>query len=780
MTDFDLHWDPPPRVLVVDDDPTTRMLVLESLQAEGFAVTSAKDGIEALHAFHHETPDLVLLDVVMPNMDGFETCDAIRNLPDGGQVPIVMITSMGDVDSVHRAYDVGATDFITKPIHWALLPHRARYFLRGGRMFVQLNESQAKNEALLDAIPDLMCRIRPDGSLLEWKSSSESSLLVQENARPFSHLNEVLDVALVDRILAAASLSGRSGATQELEFIIRKDASDHYFEARLVKSGDDETLIIIRDITERKLMEDALRRSEEHFRSLIENNSDLIMILSEDCGIEYASPSVIRTLRGGIEGPPGEDLFEFVHADDAPAFRNAAALALSEHGVPHRSQIRFVVGEGSILTIETILMAVRDASDQVRIVLNARDVTQRLEAEEALHESEEQLRQSEKMDAIGRLAGGVAHNFNNLLTAILGYSQILQETLQEENKPIEEIVEIQKAATRACSLTRQLLTFSRKQVIQQKVIDLNVVAVDMENMLRRLLSEDIQLVTELDELVHPILVDPGQMEQVIMNLAVNARDATPKGGVLTVKTANVVIESADADANTPFEPGEYVRLTVSDTGVGMDHETRQRIFEPFFTTKEEGQGTGLGLSTVYGIAQQNDGWVFVDSVEGEGTTFSLFFSRTERTGTIADKGGAALRRELYGAETVLVVEDESWVRSLVRQCLERHGYTVLEAEHGADALHILDRYQGPIDLMITDVVMPKMNGIELAAHLEEERPATRILFMSGYTEHALFEVGGLDLAKSFLQKPFTVGDLAGRVRDSLNSTSTVDYPCPDA
>jgi PAS domain S-box-containing protein len=769
MSDFDLHWDQPPRVLVVDDDPTTRMLVQESLQAEGFTVSVAKDGIEALHAFHHETPDLVLLDVVMPNMDGFETCEAIRNLPTGGQVPIVMITSLEDVDSVHRAYDVGATDFLTKPIHWALLPHRARYFVRGGRMFVQLKESQAKNEALLDAIPDLMCRIRPDGSLLEWKSSSESSLLDKANTRPFGHLNEVLDVALVERILAAASLSVRSGATQELEFISRKDGSDHSFEARLVKSGDDETLIIIRDITERKQMEDALRRSEEHFRSLIENNSDLIMILSENCGIEYASPSVIRTLRGGAEGPAGEDVFEFVHADDAPALRNAAALALSEHGVSHRGQIRFVDGEGTVLTIETILMAVRDASDRVRIILNARDVTERLEAEDALHESEEQLRQSQKMDAIGRLAGGVAHDFNNLLTAILGYSQILQETLQDDNLPVEEIVEIQKAATRACSLTRQLLTFSRKQVIQQKVIDLNVVAVDMENMLRRLLSEDIQLKTELDESVNPILVDPGQMEQVIMNLAVNARDAMPDGGVLTVKTENVVIASDQSDPHTPPEPGEYVRLTVSDTGVGMDHETRQRIFEPFFTTKEDGKGTGLGLSTVYGIAQQNNGCVFVDSVEGEGTTLSLYFPRTERTGTIADKGGSTLPRELYGAETVLVVEDESWVRSLVRQCLERHGYTVLEAEHGVDALHILDRYQGPIDLMITDVVMPKMNGVELAAHLEEERPSTRILFMSGYTDHAIFDEDVIDLEKSFLQKPFTVDDLAGRVRQSLNT-----------
>jgi len=769
MSDIDLHWDQPPRVLVVDDDPTTRMLVQESLQSEGFTVRAAKDGIEALHAFHHETPDLVLLDVVMPNMDGFETCEAIRNLPNGGQVPIVMITSLEDVDSVHRAYDVGATDFLTKPIHWALLPHRARYFVRGGRMVVQLKESQAKNEALLGAIPDLMCRIRPDGSLLEWKSSSESSLLDQAAARPFGHLNEVLDAALVERILLAASLSGRSGVTQELEFISRKEGSDHSFEARLVKSGDDETLIIIRDITERKLMEDALRRSEEHFRSLIENNSDLIMILSEDCTVEYASPSVIRTLRGGVENSGGEDVFDFVHEEDAPALRNAAALALSEHGVSHLSQIRFVGPQDSVLTIETILMAVRDASDRVRIVLNARDVTERLEAEDALHESEEQLRQSQKMDAIGRLAGGVAHDFNNLLTAILGYSQILQETLQDENMPVEEIVEIQKAATRACSLTRQLLTFSRKQIIQQKVIDLNVIAVDMENMLRRLLSEDIQLKTELDESVNPVLVDPGQMEQVIMNLAVNARDAMPDGGLLTVKTENVVIEEDDPDPHTPSKPGEYILLTVSDTGVGMDHETRQRIFEPFYTTKEDGKGTGLGLSTVYGIAQQNDGYVFVDSVEGEGTTMSLFFPRTERTGTIADKGGATLPRELYGAETVLVVEDESWVRSLVRQCLERHGYTVLEAEHGVDALHILDRYQGPIDLMITDVVMPQMNGVELAAHLEEERPATRILFMSGYTDHAIFNDEKFDLEKSFLQKPFTVDDLAGRVRDSLNT-----------
>jgi signal transduction histidine kinase/ActR/RegA family two-component response regulator len=456
-------------------------------------------------------------------------------------------------------------------------------------------------------------------------------------------------------------------------------------------------------------------------------------------------------------------------ADDMPRLRNSLALAVSEPGSPHAETFRFRDASGAYRIMEAICSGLRDPVTRgMTVVLNGRDITQRVSAERALRQSEEQLRHSQKMEAIGRLAGGVAHDFNNLLTAILGYSQIVRDRLIIEGLCTDDIDEIRKAGTRASSLTRQLLTFSRKQIMQPQVVDLNELTRDMQKLLKRLLGEDVQLTTRLAPDLHQVLADPGQVEQVIMNLAVNARDAMPRGGVLTVETANVRLDDDAVQSLRPLTPGDYVLLTVTDTGMGMDEETRTRVFEPFFTTKEEGRGTGLGLSTVYGIVNQCGGAIDLSTAPDQGTSFRVYLPRTE-PGAVPVAGPYFQPEQLHGNETVLLVEDEEWVRTLVRQSLEQRGYTVLSAGDGQEALRIHEQYRGTIHLLLTDVVMPRMGGVALAERMQLVRPSTRWLYISGYTDHVSFRNHPANNGKQFLQKPFTIQDLMLRVRAILDS-----------
>jgi nitrogen-specific signal transduction histidine kinase/ActR/RegA family two-component response regulator len=389
------------------------------------------------------------------------------------------------------------------------------------------------------------------------------------------------------------------------------------------------------------------------------------------------------------------------------------------------------------------------------------DVTERKQLEE-------QLRQSQKMEAVGQLAGGVAHDFNNLLTAITGYSELTLRWLPEDSAMRHNVLEIKKAGERAASLTRQLLAFSRRQVLQPVVLDINSLVTDVSKMLRRLVGEDIEFITLLRPEAGRINADPGQIEQVLMNLVVNARDAMPRGGKLIIETANVELDEAYADRHVAVNPGSYVMLAVSDTGTGMDEETRARIFEPFFTTKEEGKGTGLGLSTVYGIVKQSGGNVWVYSEVGRGTTFKIYLPRVAED--TQEQVPAVEREELLrGTETILLTEDEGLVRRLVREALETYGYTVLETTSGGEAISACEGYDGPIHLLVTDVIMPGMDGRELANELTRLRPEMRVLFMSGYTDDAIVHHGVLDADMPFLQKPFSPDDLARKVREVLDN-----------
>ncbi len=770
MTDVPTNQAAMPLILAVDDDTTTRLLIVESLRSAGFRVEEARDGQEGVERFMQLRPDLVLLDVIMPVMNGFDACSAIRLVDGGDRVPILMATGLDDVESIHRAYEVGATDFITKPINWSLLGHRVRYMIRSAGTYERLLRSEAKNTALLDAVPDSMVRYGLDGRILEVKLGESRLLQGLPDPVQGRMVQDVLPAPFAEQATEMAAYALQDSVSQSAEFRLDAfDGSTQFFEARVVACGGQEVLAILRDITQRKRMESALRASEARFRSLIENASDLITLVDADGAIRYESPAVARILGHEADALIGRAVIDLVHEDDENTLATCIRETLSSDHLAPVEQIRMRTADGNWRLMETICTPFLDSASESLVVMNSRDVTERVEAERALRDSEDQLRQSQKMEAIGRLAGGVAHDFNNLLTAILGYAQMLEEELLSEGRSAEEAQEIRKAATRATSLTRQLLAFSRKQVLQTRVVNLGSIVSDMDKMLRRLLGEDVELATESENDLYAVKVDPGQMEQVILNLAVNARDAMPNGGRITLRTRNLNVDASRAEATAHLKPGDYVLLEVTDTGEGMDAETQAHMFEPFFTTKGKGKGTGLGLSTVYGIVCQSGGEIWVESAPGQGTTFRIALpAKVSQDNAHADR--AKQVEVLDGRETVLLVEDEAWVRGLVRKCLHRYGYTVLVAEDGQHAFELSNGYKKPIDLMLTDVVMPRMNGVELAERLQPLRPDMQVLFMSGYTDHASLKSGAIDLERMFLQKPFTLEVVARKVREVLDRT----------
>jgi two-component system, cell cycle sensor histidine kinase and response regulator CckA len=518
-------------------------------------------------------------------------------------------------------------------------------------------------------------------------------------------------------------------------------------------------VLAFHDITERKRAERELRESEERYRDLVENAKDIIY--THDLEGNYTS---INKVGEKITG----------YTKDEALRMNQAQVLSPEHLEKAQQMIaRKLNGEGeTIYDLEIIAQDGRRIPVEVntRLVFQdgvpvavqgiARDVTERKHLEE-------QLRQAQKMEAIGRLAGGIAHDFNNLLTAINGYSELSIRQLQVGDPLRSNIEEIKKAGDRAAALTRQLLAFSRKQVLQPKVLDLNAVVFEIEQMLKRLMGEDIELQTVLQSDLGSIKGDPGQIEQVIMNLVVNARDAMPKGGKLIIETKNVLLDEAYMNQHLAVSPGSYVMLAVSDSGMGMERKTQSRIFEPFFTTKEAGKGTGLGLSTVYGIVKQSGGNIWVYSEVGQGSTFKIYLPRVDEEAQEYKPSQKGLGT-LSGTETILLAEDEEIVRNLMREVLKRNGYEVLEATNGGAALLLCERHQGAIHLMITDVVMPEMSGRELADRLRLLRPEMKVLFMSGYMDDTIVHHNILDSDIPFLQKPFTPHTLALKVREVLD------------
>jgi len=514
------------------------------------------------------------------------------------------------------------------------------------------------------------------------------------------------------------------------------------------------------DITERKRAEEALRVSEEKFSKAFHASPTLIGIstLKDGCYIDVneSFTRITGYSRAEAIGRTSTELNIFANLED----RDKLAKMLREQGSLHNveASIRVKSGEVRIGLFSAELIDIRGEQCLLAVV---DDITERRRLEAQLH-------QAQKMEAIGRLAGGVSHDFNNLLTSIMGYTELALLALHPGDPIRSDLEGIQKTAERAANLTRQLLAFARKQVINPTVLNLNDLILNVDKMLRRLIGEDIELVTLPAPDLGQVKADPGQLEQVLLNLAVNARDAMPTGGKLTIETANIVLGEDYAHQHPEVTPGEYTMLTISDTGTGMTEEVKSRIFEPFFTTKEKSKGTGLGLATCFGIVKQNDGHIWVDSELDRGTTFKICLPRVRKavSPTIPQEKSGDLPR---GTETVLLVEDEPAVRDLAKRVLRGQGFKVLDAANGEEALRVVREHAGArIELLLTDVVMPRMGGRELADRLKATYPELKILFTSGYTDKANTHFGTLEPGMAFLQKPFTPEALIHQVREILD------------
>lgn len=499
---------------------------------------------------------------------------------------------------------------------------------------------------------------------------------------------------------------------------------------------------------------------DDKYRGLAEAFEDHIFVVNQDLCLEYVNTAAAQQFGVAPEKMVGTRLEDWFSAD-VTAHQKPALRRVFESGQSVYSEDMFTFGSRRVW-LSTRLVPVKADGRTVTAVLGlSRDISER-------RQLEEQLRESQKMEAIGRLAGGVAHDFNNLLTAILGYVELVRRKLPDDAELVEDIEEITTAAQRAAELTRQLLAFGRRQSMRPETLDLNLRIRSLEKMLRRLIGEDVEIVLRLADELWLTRADAGQIDQVVLNLAVNARDAMPDGGRLTIATANVGGPGGETTADPRVGPGRFVELAITDTGAGMDAATRDRLFEPFFTTKEQGRGTGLGLATVYGIIKQSGGHIRVNSRLGAGSTFLIWLPKVDAPSASA---GLAAEPEVVAGrgETILLVEDEPSVRSLVRKTLDRLGYRVLEARNGDVAIGIAAAHEGAIAALLTDVVMPGLSGPELAAHLADARPEIRVVYMSGYTDKVGTTPNLGHANVELLTKPFSTHELASAVRRAIDS-----------
>jgi PAS domain S-box-containing protein len=644
----------------------------------------------------------------------------------------------------------------------------------------KLRVSEARYRALFDALPVAVTVTDPQGRVLESNRLAERILGMSTEKQIETGLAGLLvrvvrpdgTAMAADEFAPARALRERRPVENVAMGLLGEGGAVTWLTvtAAPIPLADHGVAVAYVDVSWRYRAERALRESEQRFRSFYDLGLIGMAIAALDQTVLQANDRLCEMLGYSREELLGRSFRDLTHPEDRGLeeadHRGLLAGRLDRYSCEKRYQRK----DGSTIHVHISVGCVRDERGQpLYHVGMVQDITERRQAEQALAEAREQLLQSQKLQAVGRLAGGVAHDFNNLLGVIHGHAELALRALPEPHALRGRLDEILAAATRGASLTRQLLAFSRRQVLQPRVVDLNQVVGETASMLQRLIGEDVELAIALAPELGRVEVDPGQIAQVLVNLAVNARDAMPQGGVLTVETGNLDADAALAAAHPPMPPGRYVQLRVSDTGVGMDETVLSHAFEPFFTTKPEGEGTGLGLSTVYGIVSQSGGFIWIRSQPGRGT--SLLIS-LPRLATDADAPSAVPRPDAPragGAETILVVEDQDSLRELIGEMLDDAGHTVLSARDGREALALAEARPGPIDLLLTDVIMPGMSGRELVERLLVSRPGLRALFMSGYTAEVLGRSGVAGTSVALLEKPFDRATLLRRVREALES-----------
>jgi PAS domain S-box-containing protein len=797
------------RILLVDDDEDDYMLTLDLLDGiEGWEyalewVTTYDAALEAIGRHRH---DVYLLDYRLGERNGMELLR--EALEKGCQAPMILLTGQGDHEVDVEAMKAGAADYLAKEqISAPLLERSIRYAIehartlqtlrRRNRELSLLNGLIAASAAALEpeSILDLACRELalalnvPQATASFLDKDKKAALMVAEHRAEgrlpllgqtisvddhpvFQHLLSYEAPLVVDDVRSDPrlvplrdELCWRAAASLLLlPLLIKGDVVGILcLESEEPRRFSEEEVSLAWSVAEQltgALARARLNEERQRLSAAIQQSAEGVIITDVEGTIVYVNPAFELMSGYSCEEVIGQNLRILKSSEQDAAFYSELWTTIRAGEVWH-GRLANRKKDGSHYTAEETVTPVRNGNGAIaNYVAVQRDVTRELQLEE-------QYRQAQKMEAVGRLAAGVAHDFNNLLTAINGFAELIRLQLSSDS-PLQEMTDkILEAGQSAADLVRQLLAFSRKQVIEPKVLDLNDVVANMHKMLRRIIGEDVELATVLAPGLWSVKVDPAQIEQVIVNLVVNARDAMPQGGRLTIETANEILGKEEDACYLEPQPGEYVLLAVSDTGLGMNKEVKARIFEPFFTTKEVGKGTGLGLATVYGIVKQGGGGIWVYSEEGQGTTFKIYLPRAEEVASMSAQ--AEVRADMpSGSETVLLVEDDLRVRELVRRVLRGQGYTLLEAQDGQEAWRMASQYAGTIDLLLTDVVMPGMGGRVLAEQLVEARPEMKIIFMSGYADDAIGHHGVLEPGVVFLPKPFSPMNLAHKVRVVLD------------